>query len=595
MRNAQQYLETVSSRGERGLELRRVYHNLQNRELFIRAYAKLYTNKGATTPGIDPNDTVDGMSLAKIDKIIADLKAGTYQWQPVRRSYVSKKGGRTHRRPLGLAGWNNKLVQEVIRMILTAYYEPQFSNNSHGFRPGRGCHTALQNILFKWKGTKWFIEVDLEKCFDSLSHTKLMAIINRNIKDERFLKLLKGMLQAGYLENWIYHRTYSGAPQGSVCSPILANVFMNELDTYIEQELIPEYTSGKLRQVNPDYAQVAKEIRRAQSKGDIVQYQQLAQKRRTIPYGDPYDPTYRRLKYVRYADDLLLGFVGPKSEAVEIKHKIGTFLQTLELKMSGEKTLITHATTGRARFLGYDIHMAYNNTRLRHKRRSINGSPLLSVPPDVVKEHAKQYTRNGKPRHKPELTDNADYDIVTTYNLEFQGLVNYYTLAHDVATKLYPLKWVCRQSLVKTLADKHKKTAGWVYRNYYHKQENNIKAIVIEISREDRKPLIAKFGAKPIRFDKGAVIEDQKPPIITPRNELVTRLLTNQCELCGSNETINVHHIRKLKDLKRRYQGRKVPPKWAIKMMAIRRKTLVVCSACHQAIHAGTYDGPKLK
>jgi group II intron reverse transcriptase/maturase len=595
MRNAQQYLETVRSRGERKLELRRVYRNLQNKELFIRAYAKLSSNKGAMTPGIEPTDTVDGMSLSRIDKIIEDLKAGTYQWQPVRRSYIPKKSGRKQHRPLGLPGWNNKLVQEVIRQVLTAYYEPRFSDNSHGYRPGKGCHTALQSILLKWKGTKWFIEADLEKCFDSLSHTKLLKIISRNIKDERFLKLLREMLQAGYLEEWTYHRTNSGVPQGSVCSPYLANIFMKELDTYIEQELIPQYTQGKLRQVNPDYAQVAKEIRQAQRKGDIEQYKYLVRKRRNIPYGDPYDPNYRRLKYLRFADDFLLGFVGPKSEALEIKHKIGLFLQTLELTMSEEKTLITHATTGRACFLGYNIHMAQNNTRLRHKRRSINGSPILSVPPRVVKEHLKQYTRNGKPHHRPELTDNSDYDIVTLYHQEFQGLVNYYTLAHDVATKLYPLKWICRQSLVKTLARKHKQTAGWVYRRYYRQEENNIKAIVVEIPRENQKPLVAKFGAKPIRFDKWAIIQDEKPPIITPRNELVTRLLANQCELCGSDENINVHHIRKLKDLDRRYQGRKAPPKWVVKMMAIRRKTLVVCSTCHQAIHAGTYDGPKLK
>jgi len=595
MRNAQRYLETVRSRGERGLELKRVYRNLQNEELFIRAYAKLYANEGAMTPGIDPKDTVDGMSLTRIDKIISDLKEGTYQWQPVRRTYVPKKGNSNRKRPLGIPGWNNKLTQEVIRMVLTAYYEPQFSDNSHGYRPRRGCHTALQSILLKWKGTKWFIEADIRGCFDNLSHTKLVEIIGRKITDERLLKLLKGMLEAGYLENWKYHQTYSGTPQGGICSPILANIFLNELDIYIEQELIPQYTTGEFRQVNPAYVQLAKELRQAQRKGEIQRYKQLVKERRSIPYGDPYDPDYRRLKYVRFADDFLLGFVGPKTEAVEIKRKIGTFLKTLGLTMSEEKTLITHATTGRARFLSYDIHMAKSDTRLRHKRRSINGSPILSVPPSVIKEWTRKYTRHGKPHHRPELINNSDYDIVTTYNLEFQGLANYYTMAHDVSTKLYPLKWVCRQSLVKTLADKHKQTARWVYRKYYRKQDNKIKAIEVKVSREGQDPLVAKFGAKPICFDRWASIEDKKPPIITPRNELITRLLTNQCELCGSNEKVNVHHIRKLKDLKRRYQGRKTPQKWAVKMMAIRRKTLVVCTPCHQEIHAGIYDGPKLK
>lgn len=592
MRNAQGYLELVRSRGQRGLELRRVYRNLQHKDLFLMAYAKLYANDGALTPGVDPKDTVDEMSLKRIEVIIEDLRAGTYQWKPARRTYIPKRNDK--QRPLGVTSWSDKLLQEVIRMIFTAYYEPQFADTSQGFRPGRGCHTALRDILDKWKGTKWFIEGDLEKCFDMIGHQKLLAVINRKIKDERLIKLLKGMLEAGYMEDWRYHQTYSGVPQGNVVSPILANIFLNQLDTHIETTLIPQYTKGKKRRTNPEYNRLSQAIYKAKARADQDLYRKLVKERRTLPSKLTHDAQYRRLRYCRYADDILLGFIGPKTEATEIKHKIGSYLNSIGLTLSDEKTLITHATTGRARFLGYDVYMAHGNSRLCHKRRSINGTPMLSIPTEVVRDWKARRTRKGKPYHRTELLNNSDYDIVLAYNLEFQGLANYYALAHDVARKLYPVKWIFLQSLVKTLAAKHKQKATWVYKRYYHKLNNGIKTIVVKVEREGKDPLITRFGAKPIRFDKGAILYDAILQSQPTRHDLVKRLLANQCELCGSTVNINVHHIRKLKNLKHRYAGRSDPPQWVIRMIEKRRKTLVVCVQCHQAIHAGTYDGPKL-
>ena len=592
MRKAQQYLELVRNRGERGLELKRVYRNLQNQELFLLAYAKLYANEGALTPGTDPADTVDGMSLKRIDTIITDLQAGTYQWKPVRRTYVPKRNGK--QRPLGVNNWSDKLLQEVIRMVFTAYYESQFANTSHGFRPGKGCHTALRDILDGWKGTKWFIEGDLEKCFDNIEQLELLSVIQRNIKDKRLIKLLKEMLEAGYMENWRYHQTYSGVPQGNILSPVLANIFLNELDTYIETTLIPQYTKGKRRRANPEYNKLCQAIYKAKAQEDYDLYRKLIKERRTLPSKLTHDPQYRRLRYCRYADDMLLGFTGPKAEAIEIKEKISNFLTSINLTLSNEKTLITHATTGRARFLGYDIQMAHGDNRLCNKRRSINGTPILSVPPEVVIDWKARRIRKGKPYHRTELLNNSDYDIVLAYNLEFQGLANYYALAHDVSKKFYPLKWVYLQSLVKTLAAKHKRKATWVYKNYYRQLNNGIKAIVVKVEQEDKAPLITRFGAKPIRFDRGAILNDTILQSKPARNELVKRLLANRCELCDSTEDIIVHHIRKLKDLKQRYAGRPKPPQWVVSMIEKRRKTLVVCTPCHQAIHAGTYDGSKL-
>jgi group II intron reverse transcriptase/maturase len=407
MRNTQRYLELVRSRGRRKLKLKRIYRNLQNRELFLLAYAKLYANDGALTPGVDPKDTVDAMSLKRIDAIIADLRTGTYHWKPTWRTYIPKPNGK--RRPLGVSGWNDKLLQEVLRMIFNAYYEPQFSDSSHGFRPSRGCHTALRDILDTWKGTKWFIEGDIAACFDEIRHPELLAVIQRKVKDERLTKLLKEMLEAGYMEDWRYYQTYSGVPQGNVLSPILANIFLNELDTYIETTLIPQYTKGRRRRANPEYNKLSQAIYKAKALGDRERYQKLVKKRRTLPSKMPHDPQYRRLRYCRYADDILLGFTGPKAEALEIKQKIGSFLTSIGLTLSDQKTLITHATTERARFLGYDVYMAHGDSRLCNKRRSINGTPMLSIPPEVVKEWKTRRTRQGEPYHRTELLNNSDW------------------------------------------------------------------------------------------------------------------------------------------------------------------------------------------
>lgn len=520
MQSALAYLEVVRSRGERRLELQRVYRHLKNREFFLLAYARLYAHDGALTPGTDPNDTVDAMSLARIDDIIKSLDEGTYQWKPAKRITIRKANGEL--RPLGLPGWNDKLLQHVLHMVLSAYYEPQFSPSSHGFRPERGCHTALQNILFHWKGTKWFIEGDIRGCFDTIDHDKLLAIIARNIRDERLMKLLRDMLDAGYLEDWRYNETYSGVPQGGVISPLLANIFLNELDAYIEQTLIPRYTRGEERRVNPDYTRVQQAALKAKKAGDVARYRELKQAQRQLPYGQPDDPEYRRLKYVRYADDFLLGYVGPHDEAEEIKHAIGDYLQaTLGLTLPADKTLITHATEARARFLGYDVGMAKCDTRMSGTRRSINGQPVLQVPQDIANSWKGRYMRRNKPWHRTELLGNSDHDIVMTYGMEFQGLVNYYVLAYDVASKLYPVKYVYKQSLAKTLATKHKRSVTWVFSKYQRISEDGIKTIVVETPREGKKPLIAKFGAKPIRFDKRAVIRDQKARLWPGRTELV--------------------------------------------------------------------------
>jgi group II intron reverse transcriptase/maturase len=276
------------------------------------------------------------MSQEKIVKIIEAIRHERWKWTPVRRVEIPKSNGKM--RPLGMPTWSDKLVQEVIRSILEAYYEPQFSEHSHGFRPKRGCHTALDEIRHKWTGTKWFIEGDIKGCFDNIDHTILTNILRENIQDNRFLRLIDGALKAGYCEEWTYHPSLSGSPQGGIVSPILSNIYMDRLDRFVESTLIPEYTRGKRREGLPEYEQKTALAYYYRKMGDQAKAEGLRKEAQKLPSVDPNDPGYKRLKYVRYADDFLLGLIGPMAEAEEIKERITTFTGTeLKLTLSAEK------------------------------------------------------------------------------------------------------------------------------------------------------------------------------------------------------------------------------------------------------------------
>jgi group II intron reverse transcriptase/maturase len=304
-------LGVLRERGRKGLPCTQLYRQMFNRELYLLAYGNIYSNSGAMTPGAS-EETADGMSEDKIDQITGLMRRERYRFAPARRVYIPKKSGKL--RPLGLPSWSDKLVGEVVRLLLEAYYEPVFSDRSHGFRKGRGCHTALREINNTWTGTTWFIEGDISDCFGSLDHEILLGILAEKIHDQRFLRLIRNMLKAGYLEDWEYHETLSGSPQGGVVSPILSSIYLHKLDEFVERELIPQYTRGASRAPNPEYAATANALARARRRGDRAAVRDLTRQLRTLPHGDPMDPGYRRLKYIRYADDHILGFTGPKAE-----------------------------------------------------------------------------------------------------------------------------------------------------------------------------------------------------------------------------------------------------------------------------------------
>jgi group II intron reverse transcriptase/maturase len=581
-------------RGRRGLKLERLYRELYDLDRYLLAYAKLYGNAGAMTPGV-PQETVDGTSVEKMKLIIESLRDGSFDWKPAKRVYIPKKNGK--QRPLGLPTWTDKLVQEVIRSVMEPYFEARFRDSSHGFRPDRGCHTALNDCKQKFKGANWFIEGDIKGCFDNIDHDVLVCILRESVEDERFLHLIRRMLQAGYVEDWTKHETLSGTPQGGVISPLLANVYLHKLDEFVENVLIPRYTRGEERKRNPEYVSVCNRMAKAKRKGNLEEWWELKKVQRTLPSLMPGDPNHRRLSYVRYADDFILAFSGPKAEAEDIRQQIKESLRdTLKLTLSEEKTLITHARTESARFLGYDLRIMHDDTQVANGRnpfakfnaRSINGKLKLEAPWEKIEAKCQEFRYGGRVGKRMDQMANDDFSIVAWFGIVFRGVAEYYCMAHDRARKLAKLKLVMQTSMLKTLAAKHKTSVSAMaakYRVHLPTTEGMRTAYQVVIPREGKLPLVATFGGFSLgRQDK--VINDHQSRNRNGRTEILERLLADKCEHCGATGDCQVHHVRKLAALRKR----KDLPTWA-KLMIIRsRKTLVLCKKCHSDLHAGRLD-----
>jgi group II intron reverse transcriptase/maturase len=478
--------------------------------------------------------------------------------------------------------------------MLEAYFEPQFSHHSHGFRPGRGCHTALKEIYRTWTGTAWFIEGDISQCFDKLDHHVLMSMLRETIHDNRFLRLVENLLKAGYLEDWKYNATYSGTPQGGIVSPLLANIYLDRLDKFVEKTLLPEFNRGKKRKYSVEYNRLNAAATYRKHTGRLAEARVMRRRLKQLPVYDPNDPDFRRLRYVRYADDFLLGFAGPREEAEKIKQRLGAFLQTIKLELSDTKTFITHARNEAARFLGYDICVFVQDTYrgASNRGRYINGKVGLQVPREVGRKKSQRYIRNSKPIHRAELLNDSEYDIVTQFQNEYRGFVEYYKLAYNRAIRMQQLRWNMEVALTKTLAHKLKVSVPAVYQRYrtiIQTPAGPYKGLEVKIEREGKRPLIARWGGIPLHRQDNGILIDQ---VVRPRighSELLQRMLANTCEMCGSQERVQVHHVRHLKDLQR--PGKAAKPLWVQVMAARKRKTLVVCHECHHKIHGGTYDG----
>ena len=602
MQKIQTLLNVYQKRGVKGLPLERVYKELFDRDLFLMAYGKVYRNQGAMTRGVTPA-TVDDMSVQKIDAMISLLRMERYKWTPVRRTYIEKANGKM--RPLGIPTWSDKLLQEVIRSLLEPYYEQRLSTHSHGFRPHRGCHSALTEIRKYWKGTVWFIEGDIKGCFDNIGHQILLEIIRRDIPDGRLLNLIRGLLEAGYVEDWRRYDTLNGTPQGGIISPLLSNIYLNDFDKFVEDKLIPAYTRGKKRSTNPEFGRLWQRRRNALRRKDFPMVKDLTLQLRSIPSVDVWSLDYRRLRYVRYADDFLFGFTGPRKEAEEIRQRIGDHLgQTLKLTLSMEKTLITHAVDEKAKFLGYEIKVMRDGNKLAntgdHGKRATNGNIALLMPTKVVQKYRERHCKNGRVVHRKDLTPASDYTIVQRFQSVLHGLYNYYCMAVNVSKRMNKRRWMLHWSMVKTLAHKHKTKTSKIHKKYQVDTPEGRKFQVV-VKRREKAPLIAEFGGfAMIRIPEGMGVVDCNVAALwhkhnSRRSEVIRRMLAGKCELCGKKGPVAVHHIRKLADINR--PGRRPKTDWEKFMSAMKRKTLVVCTGkdgCHQMIHSGRYDGRAL-
>jgi group II intron reverse transcriptase/maturase len=588
-------LENVRRNSEQNKDevFTRLYRYLLRPDIYYVAYKNLYSNSGAATKGID-NDTVDGFSEKKIENIIKHLANDTYTPSPTRRTYIKKVNGKL--RPLGIPTFTDKLIQEVLRMILEAVYEPVFLDCSHGFRPNRSCHTALNRIKYEFNGTRWFIEGDIKSCFDTISHSKLVEIISTKIKDARLIKLIWKLLKAGYLDKWEYNKTQSGCPQGGICSPIFANIYLHELDKFMSK-LIENFDKPEKNKVTAEYRKIHskrhtinRQLKKAQGELRtelIKQKKALRKKQLKIPFKLQTD---KRMRYIRYADDFIVGICGNKEDCQHIKQQLSEFIcNTMRMELSDEKTLITHSSL-EARFLGYNVNVRRENRIMWNKgknctQRTLNNKVNLAIPFDdkimkfLFDNKIVRQKPSGKivPTHRPKLLGRTDIGIVTAFNSELRGICNFYSIASNF-NKLNYFAYLMEYSCLLTLAAKY---------------NCSISQVILKFKDKHRKwsiPYKTKTGTKRCYFaDYTECKKSSQLVDVIPNNTVrnfptrtifESRLVKKKCELCKTTnaENYEIHHVSKVKDLKGDNE-------WEQVMIKMRRKTLIVCDNCHKIIH----------
>lgn len=573
----------------------KLYRYMLRPDLYYIAYKNLYANKGAATKGIN-EDTADGFSESYVSKIIEQLKNGSYQPKPARRTYILKANGK--KRPLGIPTFTDKLVQEVLRMILEAVYEPVFSDASHGFRPNRSCHTALMQIKKGFTGIRWFVEGDIKGCFDNIDHNTLAGMIGEKIKDARLIQLIYRFLKAGYLENWQYNNTHSGTPQGGIVSPILANIYLNELDKFVSS-MAKRYQKPRNRAKTPQYDRLSHEIHGltkkigqalGEEKADLLQ--KLHERKSLLRKTPCTSQTDKVLKYVRYADDFLIGVKGDKEDCQRIKAELREFITSrLHMELSDEKTYITHSDDY-ARFLGHDVRVRRCGQTKRMRAgvtgRTLNNMVELNIPlRDKIEAHllrsgaARRETSGSglAPQARNDLLRLSDLEIVNVYNAELRGICNFYNMASNFGCLNY-LTYLTHYSCLHTLAQKHKSSIGKIKERF--KDGHGEWAIPYETKEGPKRMYLCKHSdCKATKFLEDTIPKDALLYKHSP-STFETRLKAKVCELCGNTDSkqFDIHHVNRLKSLSGKAS-------WERFMLAKRRKTIVVCEECHVKIHNG--------
>ena len=596
-------LDSIRNLSRQGKRINGLFRLMLSPLLWEQAYAEIAPNRGALTRGVTDN-TLDGFSLERVHSLISRISTGTFRFTPVRRVYIPKPDGQKLR-PLGVPAADDKLVQGAVKLLLEAIYEPGFSIRSHGFRRNRSCHTALSVIQDTWTGVKWLVDVDVVGFFDNIDHGILLDLLRKRIDDERFIRLIAGMLKAGYMEDWTFHATFSGTPQGGVASPILANIYLHELDEFLAG-MKARFDRGKYRQVHMPYQylsstickrrhlidQLRAEGRIAEAEAEKEQVRELQAKRSTMPAQNWFDAKFRRLLFCRYADDFLIGVIGSKADAQEIMRQVAAFLRDrLRLEASAEKSKVSKASDGTV-FLGYRV-CTVSGGRVKRVQfqgrhtltRSATSRIHLVVPHDRLVRFNRRKGYGDLSRlkaiHRRYLINSSMLEIVLAYNAEMRGLANYYRLAYCAKFSLRKLHFLWQTSLLRTLSLKLRRSVNQVARHLKIGDR-----LAVRVKAEDGKGrLIEVFALKHLDQlpELGAAVDRLPNTMWTSgRSDVLDRLHARKCEYCGAaGVPCEVHHAHRLKDVKD-------APLWQQVAAARRRKRIVLCRSCHQALHAGT-------
>jgi len=548
---------------------RKVYNLLFDPDMYLLAYHKLKSKPGNMTPGVSP-ETLDGLSSEWIDQIIQSMKDESFQFKPSRRVNIPKANGGT--RPLSVAPPRDKVVQEIMRIILDAVFTPTFSKNSHGFITNRSCHTALKQIYMQFKGVTWVIEGEIYKCFDSIDHHKLMKLIEAKILDRKFTKLIWKALRIGYFEFHEYQHSLIGTPQGSIISPILCNIFITQLDQFVES-LMLNFNKGENPKLNNEYMARANALARAKRKGDFKKIEEQIKLMRNMDSVDYYDPYFRRLYYVRYVDDWIVGIRGSHEECEDVLKQINDKLNEIGLKLNMDKTHITNMNKNKVLFLGTYIfrshHRRFTRINIGSKRR-LGFGIRIEVPLDRVtkKLTLAGFIKYGIPWPKfLWMYQNKD-QILHLYNSVLRGILNYYSFSHNISQLNSLISYIIKSSCAKLLVAKFSiSTQAGVFKRFGNQLEKEGKVKFYK----------ANIQVNPQNFK----IKLKQPDLIQglfAASKSLANLYELACAKCGSTYRVEMHHVKMMKDLG--------TIKWADRQMAkVNRKQIPLCRKCHMEHH----------